>query len=86
MDVAVRLRGLELDQYAPAFRDNDVDGEVLPKLTADDLVGLGVTSIGHRRKLLDAIAALGAEAPATRPPGRRPRRYRGVRASIARRG
>ena len=68
--------------YAPAFRDNDVDGEVLPKLMANDLVGLGVTSIGHRQKLLDAIAALGAEAPATRPPGRRPRRYRGVEQAL----
>ena len=59
MDVAGWLRGLGLEQYAPAFRANDVDGEVLPELTADDLIGLGVTSIGHRRKLLAAIAALG---------------------------
>jgi hypothetical protein len=49
MDVAAWLRGLGLEQYAPAFRDNDVDGEVLPELTADDLIGLGVSSIGHRR-------------------------------------
>jgi SAM domain (Sterile alpha motif) len=40
-----------------------VPGEVLPELTADDLIGLGVTSIGHRRKLLAAIAALGTEPP-----------------------
>src|SRR5207245_6934002 len=65
MDVAAWLRGLGLEQYAPVFRDNDVDEEVLPKLTADDLIGLGVTSIGHRRKLLDAIAAFGAEGSAT---------------------
>jgi hypothetical protein len=58
MDVAAWLRGLGLAQYAPAFRDNDVDGEVLPELTADDLISLGVTSVGHRRKLLAAIAAL----------------------------
>ena len=63
MDVAAWLRGLGLEQYAPAFRDNDVDGEVLPELTADDLIGLGVSSIGHRRKLLAAIAALRAEPP-----------------------
>src|ERR1700740_3041113 len=61
MDVAAWLRGLGLEQYAPAFRDNDVDGEVLPELTADDLIGLGVTSIGHRRKLLAAIAVLKSE-------------------------
>ena len=54
----------------PAFRDNDIDAEVLPKLTADDLIGLGVTSIGHRRKLLDAIATFGAEGPATTATGR----------------
>lgn len=57
MDVAAWLRGLGLEQYAPAFCDNDVDGEVLPELTADDLISIGVTSVGHRRKLLSAIAA-----------------------------
>jgi class 3 adenylate cyclase len=65
MDVAAWLRGLGLAQYAAAFRDNDVDGEVLPELTADDLIGLGVISIGHRRKLLAAIAALGTKPNAT---------------------
>jgi hypothetical protein len=64
MDVAAWLRGLGLEQYAPAFRDNEVDGDVLPDLTAEDLIGLGVTLIGHRRKLLSAIAALGAAVPA----------------------
>ena len=63
MDIAAWLRGLSLERYEAAFRDNDVDSDVLPKLTADDLIGLGVTSIGHRRKLLAAIAALSAEAP-----------------------
>ena len=63
MDVAAWLRGLGLEQYAPAFRDNDVDGEVLPELTADDLISVGVTSVGHRRKLLAAIAALRTERP-----------------------
>ena len=63
MDVAAWLQSLGLERYVSAFRDNDVDAEVLPELTADDLIGLGVTSIGHRRKLLAAIAALRAEAP-----------------------
>ena len=58
------LRGLGLEQYAPAFRDNDVDNEVLPQLTVDDLISIGVTSVGHRRRLLAAIAALGASAAA----------------------
>jgi class 3 adenylate cyclase len=61
MDVVAWLRGLGLEQYAPAFRAKDVDGEVLPELTADDLISIGVTSVGHRRKLLAAIAALRAE-------------------------
>jgi class 3 adenylate cyclase len=61
-----RLRGLGLEQYAPAFRENDVDGEVLPALTSDDLISIGVTSVGHRRRLLDAIAALTNEPAAAR--------------------
>ena len=64
MDVAAWLRGLGLEQYAPAFHDNAIDGEVLRELTADDLKDLGVTLVGHRRKLLAAIAILGA-APST---------------------
>src|SRR5947209_9957828 len=63
MDIAAWLRGLGLEQYAPAFRDNDVDAEILPELTAEDLISIGVTSVGHRRKLLAAIAALNAKAP-----------------------
>ena len=68
IEVASWLRQLGLEQYTSAFRDNDVDGEVLPNLTAEDLLGMGVTSIGHRRKLLLAIAAIGAEAPAAALP------------------
>ena len=64
IDVASWLQQLGLAQYEPAFRDNEVDGDVLPDLTAEDLIGLGVTLVGHRRKLLSAIAALGATAPA----------------------
>jgi SAM domain (Sterile alpha motif) len=64
MDIVAWLRGLGLERYAPAFRDNDIDAEVLPQLTADDLISIGVTSVGHRRKLLAAIAGLGVEMPA----------------------
>jgi class 3 adenylate cyclase len=64
MDVAPWLQGLGLERYVSAFRDNEIDWEVLPKLTSEDLGEIGVAAIGHRRKLLDAIAALGAEAPA----------------------
>src|SRR5205823_12262677 len=48
----------------PLFRDNEIDWEVLPKLTSEDLKEIGVVAIGHRRKLLDAIAVLGAPMPA----------------------
>ncbi len=58
MDVAVWLRGLGLERYDQAFRDNEIDEKVLLGLTADDLKDLGVTLVGHRRRLLDAIAAL----------------------------
>ncbi|MEY9402107.1 putative ATPase/class 3 adenylate cyclase [Bradyrhizobium japonicum] len=73
MDVTAWLCGLGLGQYAQAFRENDIDAEVLLDLTAEDLIGLGVASIGHRRKLLAAIAALRAgsmsvTAPATAAP------------------
>jgi class 3 adenylate cyclase/predicted negative regulator of RcsB-dependent stress response len=61
-NVADWLRRLELEQYAPVFAANHIDAEVLPELTADDLLGLGVISIGHRRKLLAAIAALRRDA------------------------
>src|SRR5205823_5397098 len=70
MDVAAWLQNLGLERYAPAFRDNEIDERVLPSLTADDLKELGVTLVGHRRRLLDAIAALGAAvtaAPSDRP-------------------
>src|SRR5271155_4105831 len=61
MDVALWLRALGLERYEAAFRDNEIDWEALPKLSAEDLKDLGVVLGGHRRRLLDAIAALRAE-------------------------
>ena len=58
MDVVVWLRSLGLGKYEAAFRENDIDETVLPSLTPENLKELGVASIGHRAKLLDAIAAL----------------------------
>jgi hypothetical protein len=69
MDLAGWLRNLGLERYEGAFRENDIDETVLTNLTAEDLKELGVTAIGHRRKLLDAIAALRADATATAAPG-----------------
>ena len=69
MDVVVWLRSLGLGKYEAAFRENEIDETVLPNLTAEDLKDLGVSIVGHRRKLLDAIAALrtdaGDKAPST---------------------
>ncbi|MGA2795454.1 MAG: hypothetical protein ABSE69_18415 [Roseiarcus sp.] len=71
MDVGSWLRGLGLGQYEAAFRDNEIDGKVLPKLTAEDLKELGVTAIGHRRTILAAIVELSdplaAPAGVTKP-------------------
>jgi class 3 adenylate cyclase len=66
MDIVVWLRSLGLGKYEAVFRQNVIDETVLPNLTAEDLRELGVTARGHRRKLLDAIAALrntGAQGP-----------------------
>jgi class 3 adenylate cyclase/tetratricopeptide (TPR) repeat protein len=59
VDIAAWLRALGLEQYEPAFRDNAVGTEVLRDITDHDLVLLGVQSLGHRKKLLRAIVALG---------------------------
>jgi predicted ATPase/class 3 adenylate cyclase len=62
MDVVVWLRSLGLGKYEAAFRENEIDETVLPSLTHETLKELGVTAVGHRLKLLDAIAALGNDA------------------------
>jgi class 3 adenylate cyclase/predicted ATPase len=64
MDIGGWLRGLNLEQYESAFRENAIDDAVLLNLTAEDLKDLGVGLVGHRRKLLDAIANLRANESA----------------------
>jgi hypothetical protein len=64
MDIAGWLRSLGLDRYEQVFRDNRIEADILPSLTVEDLKDLGVTLAGGRRRLLDAIALLGAEVPA----------------------
>ncbi|MEH2515323.1 class 3 adenylate cyclase/pimeloyl-ACP methyl ester carboxylesterase [Bradyrhizobium sp. AZCC 1610] len=58
MDIEAWLRGLGLEQYVTAFRENNVEADVLLRLTAEDLKDIGVRSVGHRRKLLAATAEL----------------------------
>jgi class 3 adenylate cyclase/predicted ATPase len=62
MDVAAWLRSLGLERYEATFRDNEIDDAVLSSLTSEDLKDLGIGIVGHRRKLLNAIAALRAAA------------------------
>ena len=57
-DVGAWLGGLGLGQYEAAFRENEIDETVLASLTHETLKEIGVTPVGHRLKLLDAIAAL----------------------------
>ena len=66
MDVGSYLRTLGLEQYEALFHENDIDAEVLGDLTDADLEKLGVT-LGHRKRLLKAIAGLGATEPAAKP-------------------
>ena len=67
MDIVVWLRGLGLGKYEAAFRENDIDETVLPSLTHETLKELGVASVGHRVKLLDAIVALRNDAGGKAP-------------------
>ena len=67
MDVGVWLRSLGLGKYEAAFRENEIDGTVLPSLTDEHLKELGVTALGHRVKLLDAIAALRSDKNSQAP-------------------
>jgi class 3 adenylate cyclase/tetratricopeptide (TPR) repeat protein len=69
MDVADWLRQLGLGRYEALFRENEVGADLLPSLTGEDLRDLGVTAVGHRRRLMDAILALRTGSqPVTPPP------------------
>src|SRR5215831_13482277 len=67
MDIVVWLRSLGLGKYEAVFRENEIDETVLPSLTHETLKELGVTAVGHRLKLLDAIAALRGSATTSAP-------------------
>ena len=85
MDVAGWLRSLGLDQYETAFRENSITAELLPKLTPEDLKDLGITSVGHRRQLLEAIGALHSNEVPTGSPDPAPQAPATAVASIAER-
>ena len=62
MDLHGWLLSLGLQQYEAAFRENDIDETLLPSLTAQDLKDIGVL-LGHRRKILAAIAEASGLSP-----------------------
>jgi len=71
LNVSAWLDNIGLSQYTDAFRDNDIDGDILIDLTADDLKEIGIASLGHRKRLLAAIHTLaqntGQASAATTP-------------------
>jgi class 3 adenylate cyclase/tetratricopeptide (TPR) repeat protein len=77
MNIADWLQALGLERYEAAFQENSVTVDLLPSLTPDDLKDLGITAVGHRRRLLDAIAALRPAADPAREP------YSGVSSEVS---
>jgi adenylate cyclase len=73
-DVDHWLATLGLPEYGGLFRANHIDGALLLQLSADDLKEIGVASLGHRKRILEAIAGSAAAAPSAEPgsplPGR----------------
>jgi hypothetical protein len=57
--VRIWLNSLGLGRYAPVFEIHEVDDEVLPKLTLEDLKDMGINAVGSRRKMFCAIQKLG---------------------------
>src|SRR5215472_9877352 len=72
MDIVVWLRSLGLGKHEAAFRENEIDETVLRSLTHETLKEIGVTAVGHRLKLLDAIALLRADGSAKAPTAEAP--------------
>ncbi len=64
-DIKRWLEDLDLGRYVEAFQANAIDVELLPDLDEADLEKIGVAALGHRKKLLRAIAELGSEPAAT---------------------
>ena len=70
MTPATLLTSLALTEYLPAFEENAIDSDTLRSLSDADLKDLGVAKLGHRKKILEAIAADGSShthSPAAAP-------------------
>ena len=59
MNIAAWLKTLGFEQYVSVFDANAIDAEILPRLTSEDLKEIGVAALAHRKRILEAIAALG---------------------------
>jgi SAM domain (Sterile alpha motif) len=66
-EIADWLTRLGLPEYAGAFAENGIDVSVLPHLTDQDLKDIGVL-LGHRRKILAAVAELPGKSPSASKP------------------
>lgn len=71
-DIRQWLEGLGLGQYASVFAENHIDLTLARTLTNQDLRDLGIASLGHRKRLLQAIAALTVGAPSGGVPSSAP--------------
>jgi hypothetical protein len=69
------LKSLGLEQYGRVFAENDIDLDLLADLNDQALKDIGVTSVGHRVKLLKAIAERKSDAPSMSAPSIAPRQY-----------
>ena len=61
MDIPEWLDSLCLGQYAQAFEENDIEWGLVPRLTADELKEIGVKSVGHRKRIMEAAAQLASD-------------------------
>jgi len=57
-DIRAWLESIDLGDLAAVFQENHITLDVLPTLTPNDLLEMGITSLGHRKKLLAAVATL----------------------------
>jgi class 3 adenylate cyclase/tetratricopeptide (TPR) repeat protein len=65
--IAHWLTGIGMERYVPLFTANDIDATLLTRLTAQDLQTMGVASLGHRLRILDAVASHAVAAAAALP-------------------
>lgn len=63
MNIESWLRSIGMERYASAFQDHEIEADLLSSITSADLREIGVSSVGHRRRLLNAIAELDNPEP-----------------------